>query len=112
MPEITVYVKLTAGGERIELKVDPSILVSDLKAEIANHCPIAKEDQRVIYRGQILKDERTVESYGGLWKQPGASGWGWVSSPSTAASAPRLMLHADARGRGTSQASAMSTSCT
>lgn len=88
MPDITIFVKPTATGERIELSVDPSILVQDLKNEIAKHSPIAAEDQRVIYRGQILKDERTVESYGIANEHVLHLVRGRPAQPSAAAQAP------------------------
>lgn len=64
MSTIKVTIKPTATGDKIDLEIDPAILVSGLKAEIAKHSPIPADQQRVIYRGSILKDERTVESYG------------------------------------------------
>lgn len=64
MSKITIYIKPTATSEKLTLEIEPSISVSDLKEEIALKQSIAAAEQRLIYKGQILKDERTVESYG------------------------------------------------
>jgi hypothetical protein len=62
---ITIFVKPTATGDKITLTdIDEEMLVSDLKDAIAQHSPILAAEQRVIYKGQILKNERTVASYG------------------------------------------------
>ena len=65
MQSITVFVKPTATGDRLTIEqLDPDTLVLDLKVKIAEKCPIPASEQRVIYRGSILKDERTLTSYG------------------------------------------------
>ena len=62
---ITVFVKPTATGDRLTIEqVDPETLVADLKVKIAEKCSIPAPEQRVIYKGSILKDERTLASYG------------------------------------------------
>jgi hypothetical protein len=60
-----VKVKPTAGGAMLELELESKAeaTVSDLKAKVLAEKP-ELGDVRLIYRGQILKDERTVESYG------------------------------------------------
>jgi hypothetical protein len=57
-----VKVKPTAGGAMLEVELQPNHTVAEAKEEIAKLFSFA--DVRLIYRGQILKDERTVESYG------------------------------------------------
>lgn len=64
MSKITIFIKPTATAEKITLEVETSIAVLDLKEAIALKQPIIAAEQRLIYKGQILKDERTVESYG------------------------------------------------
>lgn len=72
-----VKVKPTAGGAvlEVELKANgtgegngegeaPPPTVADVKREVLAQRP-ELGDVRLIYRGQILKDERTVASYGG-----------------------------------------------
>lgn len=59
-----VKVKPTAGGAVLEVELaSPETLVSAAKAAIAEQ-HAGFDDVRLIYRGQILKDERTVGSYG------------------------------------------------
>lgn len=75
MPNVRLVIKPTAGGEKITLEeVDTEGTVGELKAKLAPSCGLAVSEQRVIYKGQILKDERTVGSYGG-WGM-GHHGWG------------------------------------
>lgn len=63
---LRLVVKPTAGGDKLTLEgVEPSATVEDVKRKLAPLCNIAAEEQRLIYKGQILKDERTVDSYGG-----------------------------------------------
>ena len=62
--KITLFIKLTASAEKLTVQVTPDTLVTELKDRIAEQCAIAAPDQRVIYRGSILKDERSVGSYG------------------------------------------------
>lgn len=73
MPEIRVVVKPTAGGDKIEQTVDTDSTIQQLKEELAEKASIPASNQRLIYKGQILKDERTVESYGVyvVWLCPG-----------------------------------------
>lgn len=63
--KITIVVKPTASGEKLQIEVDPASTVLDLKNEIAKlpNQPKA-EEQRVIYKGQILKDEKKIDDYG------------------------------------------------
>lgn len=70
--KINVVIKPTAiQNARYNVSVETSATVSELKelvhqaqkdANAAN--PIEPSNQRLIYKGQILKDERTVDSYG------------------------------------------------
>jgi hypothetical protein len=74
-----VKVKPTAGGGaaallEVELEGGEATTVADAKRAIAALMPEMGPDPRLIYRGQILKDERTVGSYG----EGGSSG---VSEP-------------------------------
>ncbi len=64
---INLTIKPTAQGEAAAfvVSIDDGSTVSELKEAIAQRCPIAAENQRTIYRGQILKNEQTIASYGG-----------------------------------------------
>lgn len=65
MASMRVIVKPTAGGDKITLEtVEPSSTVMEVKEKLSEQCSIPATEQRLIYKGQILKDERTVESYG------------------------------------------------
>lgn len=63
--KVTLHIKATAGGDKITLPdIEPAIIVSELKEEVAKHCPVPASEQRLIFKGQILKDERSIDSYG------------------------------------------------
>lgn len=66
MSKITVFLKPTFGGDKFRCEIEPSQSVKELKEVVASQSSpqVAVEDQRLIYKGQVLKDERTVESYG------------------------------------------------
>jgi hypothetical protein len=64
MSSIRIVVKPTAGGDKIDREVETSGTIREVKEQLAEACSIPADDQRLIYKGQILKDERTVESYG------------------------------------------------
>eukprot|EP00775_Hariotina_reticulata_P004258 gene4258-4509_t len=61
---IRIVVKPTSGGQKLERETEPSQTVLEVKEALAEECGIPAADQRLIYKGQILKDERTLDSYG------------------------------------------------
>jgi hypothetical protein len=61
-----LQVKPTAGGQKIDVETDLGRTVLELKEELAPICSIPAKEQRLVWRGQILKDERTLDSYGGV----------------------------------------------
>jgi len=63
MSGFTVFLKVT-GGDKLSLEVTPKQTIAELKAAVATKCDIPAENQRLIYKGQVLKDEKTVEDYG------------------------------------------------
>lgn len=62
--DICVMVKPAAGGEKFSVVVKTAFSVGEVKEEIAKKVAIEASQQRLIFKGQILKDELTVESYG------------------------------------------------
>lgn len=62
--KIRIVVKPTSGGQKIEAEIESSLTIAEVKEQLASNCDIPGADQRLIYKGQILKDERTVASYG------------------------------------------------
>eukprot|EP00193_Tetraselmis_chui_P009470 CAMPEP_0177768520 /NCGR_PEP_ID=MMETSP0491_2-20121128/9766_1 /TAXON_ID=63592 /ORGANISM="Tetraselmis chuii, Strain PLY429" /LENGTH=507 /DNA_ID=CAMNT_0019285335 /DNA_START=343 /DNA_END=1866 /DNA_ORIENTATION=+ len=62
---ITLKVKQSgAEGKQISVEVELSASVRDLKARLVAESQIPAEEQRLVYKGQVLKDERVLESYG------------------------------------------------
>lgn len=66
---LKLFIKPTSGGEKISVEVEKSTTVAELKEAIGTTASIPAAEQRLIYKGQVLKDERTVESYGELLAQ-------------------------------------------
>ena len=64
MATININVKPTAGGAKINLDVGPNATVLELKEMLADQASMPAAEQRLIYKGQILKDEKTLDSYG------------------------------------------------
>lgn len=51
------------GGEKWTLEADDELTVKDFKELLAARCAIPADQQRLIYKGYVLKDTRTLESY-------------------------------------------------
>lgn len=64
MTEITLRIKPTTGSPPFEVKTTREATVGDLKTEVAKSCDSPADLVRLIYKGQVLKDHATVESYG------------------------------------------------
>ncbi len=64
MSRFAVAVKPTQGGERFTVTVSSDSNISDFKEEVRKAKEVPVAEQRIIYKGQVLKDERTVGSYG------------------------------------------------
>ena len=65
---ITIVIKPTGQSsdkpDRFTVSVKPDATILQLKEEVANHCEVAAEQQRLIYKGQIMKDHQTITDYG------------------------------------------------
>lgn len=66
MSSIKVTIKPTSGGDKFHAEIETSATVRELKEEVARKCDTPADQQRLIYKGQVLKDDKTVESYGML----------------------------------------------
>ena len=64
MGTFKVLIKPTSGGDKITIDVEDSMTVAELKEAVAASSSTPAVEQRLIYRGQVLKDERIIESYG------------------------------------------------
>ncbi|MCL7044986.1 hypothetical protein MKW94_002354 [Papaver nudicaule] len=61
--EVTVNIRCS-NGTKFNVKTSLQSLVSSFKALLAQNCDIPVEQQRLIYKGRILKDDQTLDSYG------------------------------------------------
>lgn len=61
---ITLHVKPTAGGQKVEISCEPNITVLELKEKVQAQNQMSAAEQRLIFKGQIMKDDRTIDSYG------------------------------------------------
>ncbi|RWW12453.1 hypothetical protein GW17_00023876 [Ensete ventricosum] len=60
---VTVHVR-SSSGSKFSVQTALDSTVAALKASLVEKCNIPAEQQRLIYKGRILKDEQTLESYG------------------------------------------------
>eukprot|EP00245_Coleochaete_scutata_P005291 TRINITY_DN18734_c0_g1_i1.p1 TRINITY_DN18734_c0_g1~~TRINITY_DN18734_c0_g1_i1.p1 ORF type:complete len:529 (+),score=129.78 TRINITY_DN18734_c0_g1_i1:144-1730(+) len=61
---INVQIKVSNGSKFTAEGVDVSWTVRDFKESLVEKSEIVAEQQRLIYKGRVLKDESTLESYG------------------------------------------------
>lgn len=65
---INIVIKPTGQSsdkpDRFTVTVKSDATILQLKEEVGNHCEIAAEQQRLIYKGQIMKDHQTITDYG------------------------------------------------
>jgi hypothetical protein len=62
MPEVKIQVKCS-NGNKFEVAVDLEKTVGDLKASLVEQSGVAADQMRLIYRGHVLKDGSTLQSY-------------------------------------------------
>nr|XP_016475862.1 PREDICTED: ubiquitin domain-containing protein DSK2b-like isoform X3 [Nicotiana tabacum] len=60
---VTINVRCS-NGSKFSVKVNLDSTVGSFKSILVQHANIPAENQRLIYKGRILKDEQTLESYG------------------------------------------------
>lgn len=58
-----LHVRCT-NGSKFSLHADLSSTIADFKVLVAENSDIAADQQRLIYKGRVLKDDNTLESYG------------------------------------------------
>ena len=59
----TVHIR-SSNGSKFSVQTDLESTVGSFKAVIAEKSDVPAEQQRLIYKGRILKDEQTLASYG------------------------------------------------
>ncbi|KAK3008456.1 hypothetical protein RJ639_013285 [Escallonia herrerae] len=53
-----------SNNTKFSVQVTLDSTVGSFKSIVARSCDIPAEQQRLIYKGRILKDDQTLESYG------------------------------------------------
>lgn len=53
-----------SNGSKFSVDIDLESTVESFKAVLSEKCEIPSEQQRLIYKGRILKDDQTLKSYG------------------------------------------------
>lgn len=61
--EVNVNIRCS-NGSKFTVKISLSSTVDSFKQLIANQCDVPSDQQRLIYKGRILKDDQTLQSYG------------------------------------------------
>ncbi|XP_058090636.1 ubiquitin domain-containing protein DSK2b-like isoform X2 [Magnolia sinica] len=60
---VTVHIRCS-NGSKFSVQTGLDATVGVFKGILAENCDVPAEQQRLIYKGRILKDEQTLESYG------------------------------------------------
>ncbi|KAI8541063.1 hypothetical protein RHMOL_Rhmol08G0033900 [Rhododendron molle] len=60
---VTVHIRCF-NGSKFSVQISLDSAVGSLKSVVAQNCDVAAERQRLIYKGRVLKDDHTLESYG------------------------------------------------
>lgn len=53
-----------SNGSKFSVQISLDSTVGSFKDAVARNCDIPAEQQRLIYKGRILKDDQTLQSYG------------------------------------------------
>lgn len=61
--EVSVNIRCS-NGSKFSVRVSLDLTVGAFKALVAQNCDVGADQQRLIYKGRILKDDQTLESYG------------------------------------------------
>lgn len=60
--QVTIHIRCS-NGSKFSVKTSLQSTVSAFKDVLAQNCDVPAENQRLIYKGRILKDDQTLESY-------------------------------------------------
>lgn len=60
---VTVHIRCS-NGSKFSLQTPLDITIGAFKVVVAGNCDVPAEQQRLIYKGRVLKDEQTLQSYG------------------------------------------------
>ncbi|XP_052196713.1 ubiquitin domain-containing protein DSK2b-like isoform X2 [Diospyros lotus] len=60
---VTIHIRCS-NGSKFSVQISLDSTVGSFKSVLAHNCDIPAEQQRLIYKGRILKDDQTLESYG------------------------------------------------
>lgn len=61
--QATLHIRCT-NASKFTVRADLGATVGAFKAIVADSCDVPAPQQRLIYKGRILKDEQTLASYG------------------------------------------------
>lgn len=61
--EVNVNIRCS-NGSKFSVKTSLESTVGEFKGVLAQNCDVPAEQQRLIYKGRILKDDQTLVSYG------------------------------------------------
>ncbi|KAF6157802.1 hypothetical protein GIB67_038270 [Kingdonia uniflora] len=86
---VTINIRFS-NSSKFAVKVNLDFTVEAFKAVLAENCEVPAEQQRLIYKGRILKDDQTLESYGLQEDHTVHMVRGLPSSSANPASAPNL----------------------
>lgn len=64
--EVNINVRCS-NGSKFSVQVSLNSAVGSFKDLVARNCDIPVEQQRLIYKGRILKDDQTLQSYGNFY---------------------------------------------
>ncbi|GMH16329.1 hypothetical protein Nepgr_018170 [Nepenthes gracilis] len=81
--EVTVNIRCS-NGSKFSVRTGLESTVGAFKSLVAQNCDVPADQQRLIYKGRILKDEQTLESYGVQADNTVHMVRGFASSASTA----------------------------
>jgi uncharacterized ubiquitin-like protein YukD len=61
--EVMIIYILLRSGERIQLTVEPELLIKELKGRIASFFSHELISQKLYYGGKLLSDDKTLSHY-------------------------------------------------